>query len=417
MSSNIQSTEAADSMAATGKWLALSVIGLYLFFPVFILLSHVALFSLVALFIRNFDRRILSSLLRAELVLCVFVALYLIVIVGVFYTTAESDFIRQHLIKYARFLYPVVIVYLLWDKKNLQECALNSFLAGMTFILVSTWLNLWFVLPWSASKTPGWGQNHFVIGDHITQNVMMAFYTVAVLSRAMQAEQAKKKILWAILALMAAISITHLSHGRTGSLLLIFALLAFVLANYSGRRAVLLIGVTTTLLSVAIWSSDAMQLRISQAINEAKNHAVDNQSSIGHRLYNYKITPELIREAPIVGHGTGAYHNEICRFLERSDWCDVFHGHPHNQFLFLGADHGLIGIALYVMLIIAMFRLALKTPAGMPRSLLICLTVMLLFDSLINTPFYSSRESQFFSYMAALLIAMCHLSSRLRNVR
>ncbi|NBY54424.1 MAG: hypothetical protein EBQ48_03545 [Betaproteobacteria bacterium] len=45
------------------------------------------------------------------------------------------------------------------------------------------------------------------------------------------------------------------------------------------------------------------------------------------------------------------------------------------------------------------------------RVMLFAFAVMLFINSFINSPLFSSRESQFFALMAALLIAMNHPTS------
>jgi O-antigen ligase len=276
------------------------------------------------------------------------------------------------------------------------------------------------VLPWSASKTPGWGQNHFVVGDHITQNLMMAFFVIIALQRAFESSRepaefkrvwhghvySSASVFWAVAAVLAIISITHLSYGRTGALVLIVALLSWACASLSGKRLWLGICLLAALMGGAWWTSDTMSSRISQAVLEAEHSDTDRVSSIGHRFYNYQTTPKMIAEAPLFGHGTASYHSEICRFMDDPSQCALYSWHPHNQFLMLGAEHGLVGMFLYALLIILLYRAAAQSPHRSAKVLLYSLTSILLADSLLNTPFFSSRESQFFSYMTALLLSM-----------
>jgi O-antigen ligase len=87
--------------------------------------------------------------------------------------------------------------------------------------------------------------------------------------------------------------------------------------------------------------------------------------------------------------------------------CATFRWHSHNQFLFFGADHGLIGIAFYILLISSAARVAWRSQSQPHRLMLFGLLGALVTDSLINSPLFSARESHFFLYMLALLVAMC----------
>jgi O-antigen ligase len=342
------------------------------------------------------------------------------VLLGAAYTPASWSEVLLHWSKYARFVYPFVLLFLLTDRARWQKLALDAFCLGMLFITLSSWLNVWFVLPWSASHKPGWGENHYVVGDHITQNLMMAFFVIVALQKAVESARAPDltkrnwrgfayspaSILWAGAAALASISITHLSYGRTGALVLLVALLSWACASLSGKRLLVGLGLLSVLMAGAWWSSGAMSSRIAQAVVEAEHSHANHVSSIGHRLYNYQITPKMIAEAPLFGHGTGSYHSQICRFMEDPSQCATYSWHPHNQFLMLGAEHGLVGMLLYALMIFLLYRAAWQSPQSAAKVLLYCLASILLVDSLLNTPFYSSRESQFFSYMMALLISM-----------
>jgi O-antigen ligase len=137
-----------------------------------------------------------------------------------------------------------------------------------------------------------------------------------------------------------------------------------------------------------------------------ENWRENTASSIGHRLFNYETALALMLERPWWGHGTGAFHTEICRFVSPELNCGRFNWHPHNQFLFFGVDHGLIGIVLYVGLILSLFKAALDSSKKTPRVLLACLASILLVNSMINSPLWSSIESQFFIFMMGLLVSM-----------
>lgn len=411
--SNLENLGTSHSLSNRKSWFVevfpvFPIAALYFFFPNFIALSHLALFILVIFFLVNFNHQKIFFLVKQLPILGLLLLIYVLVLAGVVYTPADTDRILEHLGKYARFVYPVILVTILWQRPYLQKIALNSFSAGMLFIVVSAWLSVWFVLPWSASKNLGWGQNHYVIGDHITQNVMMAFFAIFALHRGLHTRIGRLRFFWLAVAVLALVSITHLSHGRTGLLVLLAGLTAYAMMSFHGRRLMLIIVALLVLLLVAAiaLTSSSMTDRLSVAVAEARQSDVNNESSIGHRLYNYKLTPLLIAEAPIFGHGTAAYHTEICRFVQPKDRCEVFQRHPHNQFLFMGADHGLVGMIVYGSFIIMLFVAAKKSRQLEARLLLSVLASILLLDSLVNSPFYSSRESQFFSYMVSLFLSM-----------
>lgn len=381
----------------------------FLTFPVALGLANtlIVLFMLAWVASGKFTER--WHCIRSNPVSLLVLALYGLIVAGITYSSAPSADIAESLGKYAKLLIMPLLFSVLVDPLWQRRC-LQAFTAAMLFVLASTWLNVWFVLPWSETQTPGWGVSHHVIGDYITQNVMMSFFVLLCLVHAIEQGSTRRRVAWVVLALLAAGSITHLSYGRTGLVLLAAALTVFVLCALRGRTAAIGLFATLIALSAAVLTSPTLTARFEAAIAEAIQSDEDNQSSIGHRLYNYQMSLDLIAEKPILGWGTGAYRGKVCEIVEKPEWCGVFSWHPHNQYLFFGVDHGLAGIVFYIAILAAMIAVALRDKNPSSRTLLLGFTALLAVDSLINSPLWSSRESHFFILMMALLVAKSSLS-------
>ena len=385
--------------------MAFVLIGLYLLFPTLTNLSNLflllLLLSLPWFAIRYSQWRLVIN----DPLWWLLVAFYALILVGVLYSDAGADWVGEHLRKYARLLYAAILLLVLLGHQGLQKIALASFMWAMGLTLVSTWLNIWFLLPWSETQNLGWGFSHHVFGDYITQNVMMALFTVMLIEQGQRSETLHLRGVWWVAAVLAAISITHLSVGRTGYVVLLAALVAWVFARFRGR--VLWLGIISLLvaMAVALATSATLQQRFVEAIQEAQTATENPNTSIGHRLYNYKTTWALVTESPWWGHGTGGYHTEICRHIDARFTCEQFNWHPHNQYLFLAADHGLIGVIFYSALILVLLRAGVRSSVATVKPVLFAFVAVLATNSLFNSPLWSSRESQYFAYMAALLYA------------
>jgi O-antigen ligase len=398
-------------MTQLAKTLPILAVLIFLTFPVTMAPVNVLLLLFLVgwIFSGQYRERWLD--IRANPAALMALAMYAVILLGVTYTTAPAKDISLHLTKYYKLLLVPLLFSVLGDRAWQQRC-MQAFAAAMLFILISTWLNVWFVLPWSKTQQPGWGTSHHVIGDYITQNVMMSFFVLLSLVYSKAAKTAARRYIWAAVALLAAISITHLSQGRTGYLLVAVILVVFIFANLQGKALWIALFGGILFLGASLASSKILTQRFELAVTEAKQSDVNNQSSIGHRLYNYKKTVELISEKPILGWGTGAYHTQTCRVVEKPEWCEVFSWHPHNQFLFFGTDHGMLGILTYLSLIASMVWLALRDTNWQSRTLLLGFASLLVADSLFNSPLWSSRENHFFTIMMALLIAQSGLALR-----
>ncbi len=373
----------------------------FFLFPVNTLLSNLILVLILVGFIVIFigNGKVIQSWSRPATWLAL---LFLWVLVGVAYSSASQSWISLHLSKYSRFLFAIALMLLLISYPKWQKKSLAGFSLAMLLTLVLTLINNFFGLPWDNRPQLGWG----VFGDHITQNVMMSFFVVYCLSKLSKPFNTWPNFLWLIVLVFSVFSITHLSTGRTGLIVLLAGLGTWVVIKFGARKIWLGLPVLILITAGLLLSSDLMRDRFYLAIEEARKSDVDVSSNIGHRLYNYKITPKLILEKPIFGHGTGAYHTEICRFIEKPLSCNTYNWHSHNQFLFFAADHGLVGVLIYMALLLSLYRTALKSKQPQAKILLAALTSILVMDSLFNTPLFSSIESHFFLYMMALLVAM-----------
>lgn len=384
---------------------------LFLSFPAAVGTANtlMALFLIAFILTGNYRER--WQAIRGNPVIMTALLLYGVILLGISYSSAPVWDIALHVNKYSKLFFAALLFSVLGDRDWQRRC-MHAYAAAMLFILASTWLNLWFVLPWSKTQVPGWGLSHHVFGDYITQNVMMSFFVLLALVHARAQESGAGRAAWLAIALLAAVSITHLSQGRSGYLLLATALLIFAFAALRGKALWGMLIASVLGLGLALSSSPLLMQRFEKAVVEARQGDADNQTAIGHRLYNYKKVPELIMEKPLLGWGTGAYHTEICRIVEKPEWCKIFNWHPHNQFLFFGTDHGLLGMLAYAALLASMVWLALRDKEPGSRTLLLGLAGLLAVDSLANSPLWSTRENHFFTFMLALLAARSGLALR-----
>ena len=383
--------------------LAVAIAALFFLFPMSKTLVNIALGAVIVLCVATIRPRAAWESVCATPVLWFPLALYALILLHAPASPADTEQVLLHLRKYARFLYMVLVFLLLVHHARRQQIALHAFSAAMVVTVILAWVEQ--VAPQALRYLDA--SDTAVFGDHITQNVMLALFSVVAFGNCRQAGAAPARWFWGTITALTVVSITHLSTGRTGQVCLFVVWASYLVFEARGRR--LAWGMSALLLAavLAYVSSDTLRARFEQAVAEAANARSDPKSSVGHRIHNYTITPRLVAEKPLLGHGTAAYHTQICRFVDPPQWCPVFNWHPHNQFLFLAADHGLVGAGLYLAWVVGLYMVAWRSRASARnRVLLFCLASLCLVDSLINSPLFSSRESQFFAYMSALLVSM-----------
>lgn len=335
--------------------------------------------------------------------------LYGIVLLGGVWSSAPWEDIRLNYTKYIKLLLGAVFFVLLAQPQWRKRC-LQAFSACMLFILASVYANIWLQLPWSKTQNLGWGVDHTVIGDYITQNIMMSFFTVLALWYCKDAPKLSLRLLAAVIALLAAVGITQLSLGRTGYVLLILGISSFVFFALKGYRRWLALLVIVGSVGGAYSLSHTAQERVHLAISEARNSEKMEITSIGGRINFWKHTWELVSQKPVTGWGTGSYHEQWCNYVTEPGWCEFGSRHPHNQYLLFWMENGLLGMLLFVGLLVVLAHSVWSNDHWRP--LVLSFIVILATNSLINVSLWSSRESHFFTMMLCLLAAQAYFGAR-----
>ena len=337
--------------------------------------------------------------------------LYGLVIAGTTYSTASGAEMLQHLNKYSKFLFVLLAITLLQDPAWRQRCW-RAFGVAMLFTLVSVYANIWFDLPWSVTHNQGWGVDHTVFKDYISQGIMMSLFVLFCIHQFLRVSTLLQRILWGALALLALVSITHLAAGRTAYLALFLSLLIYGITRITSRKKWLFMGLAGVLVALLVSSSATLSNRVQLAVTETqaflsgpKDGSVQHmKTSTGARLAMWQLSVEQIKQRPLIGSGTGSYRHIAKQAFPDSALCGIACVHPHNQFLFFGVEYGLLGIAAYLFYFYRPYRFA--SALGTPhKALLLGFLGIFFVDSMVHGALWLAVESHFFTFMMALFMA------------
>ena len=278
--------------------------------------------------------------------------LYGLILLGAVYTTAPWRVVFDHWLKYDKLLLMVMAISLMARDEKTREHCWTAFTIAALFTLASSYLSIWWRLPWSRAQTLGWGGDHSVFKDYITQSVLMVLLMLRGLYLALRTPVAWQRAAWLAVAVVAFVCNTQLLYGRTGYVATAVAVLAFVLALAPVRRWWMALGLVAVVLGVAVLLSPTIVPRVALGLKEL-GQVPETTTSIGPRLYFLHYGLELFSQKPWLGWGTGAYHGEFCRIATTPEWCAAGSFHPHNQFLFFMIEHGLPGLVAFAGVFVA----------------------------------------------------------------
>ena len=124
-------------------------------------------------------------------------------------------------------------------------------------------------------------------------------------------------------------------------------------------------------------------------------------SSMGQRYMFWRYSLKLIAEKPLFGHGTGSFKKEYQRVASSELFVTK---NPHNEFLMIGVQLGLLGLLIYIGFLASQFFCAKKLPdkeMRLAHGLLFSLVV----TSLFNIPFLDHTEGHWFASKISLYFA------------
>jgi len=163
-----------------------------------------------------------------------------------------------------------------------------------------------------------------------------------------------------ILAIMFAMlaNILYASTGRTALVVILVLLVLFAIKKLNRRAAVLAIG-SAILISVIGWSSSPyLRMRIEAIWTEVQIYEATNErTSSGERIEFWKKSIAFVRDAPVIGHGTGSIHSLFEKAAAgQIGTAGVAAANPHNQTLAVAIQLGLVGVVvLWAMWIAHLF--------------------------------------------------------------
>lgn len=131
------------------------------------------------------------------------------------------------------------------------------------------------------------------------------------------------------------------------------------------------------LVGSAYFLSPTVHRRVNQNINEVLSYkekvahqespeaGTSKSSSIGPRLVFWENTWQIIKQYPVLGAGTGDFPVEYEKVRQRrtpNHWQDV--DNPHNMYLMIWAQSGLLGLGIVLAFFGFLLRQALQRPGG-----------------------------------------------------
>lgn len=239
----------------------------------------------------------------------------------------------------------------------------------------------------------------------------VALFACLVLLRFPQPSVFLNKRLLALSAVVLVLSITLVSYGRSGYLALVVLAMVFVFWGVPRRIKFIVMLLVPALIASLLLISPVAQERLSQGIGEMTTYEQDSiETSMGLRVILWKNTITLLKrfERPFFGYGTAGFEAAYTSLMNEKKivgerrWQDRPVHDPHNQYLSILVEYGLVGFVLFLLFIGSFFRQSVANPyyiLGVGTLLAWCAT------SFFSAHFTTSMEGRFLLVWCAAMLS------------
>jgi O-antigen ligase len=325
-----------------------------------------------------------------------------LVIVGTTYGPASWQERWTDVLKWRTILW-FIIMFAIFDHEPWKRRLLYTFLIGTGVGVAASFVGL-------LSGIRLWKSPEALLRNNVTQAMSFTIATLLCLWLVWGDKWGGQKR-WLILSTAAlfAGNIIFLSGARSGYLALFAGLIIFGLWHVTRKQRITVVLVMPILVTMMIAVSPPIQQRVAQAIQEWNNAEKSaDLTSMGVRKVFYLHTMEIAARHLIVGIGTGgfkaAYAEQIAGKYDPNDWRSEVAGDPHNQYLAIVVQHGLPGLMVFLIWLVAMA----VAPAGPYRGLAVAILCGWCLTSLFSSHFRTFAEGHLVTTFLGVLLAPAH---------
>lgn len=318
------------------------------------------------------------------------IALFLLLLAGLFYTPVPMGDALSSLKKYRELVYFAMVVSFMTDNENAAQLAEDSFILGCVVLLLISYGIFFSIIP---SDRYG----HSVV-YHITHNFFMAILAFWCLQRAFDSRQ--YAYLWLVLFVITTINLFYIAPGRTGMLVYVALTLLTLFQRLSFKKSIPAVLLVSIAIGIAFATSTNFSSRVREAIAEMNTYqAESSRTSLGMRFDWWRNSLELIEQKPVFGHGTGSFKAAQADLIKDSDTQPT--DNPHNEYLMIAVQTGLVGLTLWLALLGAQFFSTFRLQP--PRKFLLQgVVVAMAAGCLMNSFLFDSHQGHFYAIISAI---------------
>ncbi len=347
--------------------------------------------------------------------------LYLLIILGLFYTTQLS--LGLYLLKHYIFYFLIPIVFILLDTsalKNIKNTSSKWFVLGATLsssiLLINNFIKFFLInekdILWFNLFNYEYTYHEFtsLLNFHPT---FLGIYIVFAFVLVNECKEMFTKNISFIVKTLLLLCLVFLNSRSSYLLFFTYAMYCFygfykIVFINKKKKKFFLISILAIFSAISIfiyimkdtYIYDRIVRQVEWELTQNKGTSYDGVYSNDSRMSRWKALLDVAAEKPLLGYGSGSQSEVVLIAYEKHglEYAYKFKYDPHNYYIFVLIEHGIIGVLIY--LILFMFNMIYFI---VKRNVLaIILVFILLITSLFDSILYITPAIIFFTFFINL---------------
>lgn len=280
------------------------------------------------------------------------------------------------------------------------ERLVQAFLAGLALNAIIGLFQLIGIVPPKSGWYSGLGRGYSALSAYLVVGIMIAAFYFRRL-------HSTRHRIWALT--MGALFFFHLIilQGRAGYMTLV-AVGPFILRNLFQTVRIHILICFFVILIGAMLLSPVVRERLDISIDRLNYHLTadpdkawgrEYTSNQEERLYMWRGAIKIFLQHPLFGVGTGGY-GETMQSKGKPDY--PFIAHPHNDFLYMAASYGLVGIAAFIWLFFSIIKNSWKERHNVTGYFVFSTSLVILINGLVNAQILDAGATFLMAYAVGL---------------
>jgi len=369
--------------------------------PISIFVTDVLVFALALLWLVDGNFSVKWKKIKGSKWMLSLVVLFAVYLLGMLWGTNHSNgsWILQK--SAILLLLPILYSYDFSDKQiknSLYAFVLSMTLSSVIALLINLkWIKHLF--KYSDIFAKSWSNSAFM--PYTDHNVFLAFTILIYLIYGLYSLKDKRQFFPIILVVIVCLLSLFTEKGRAGQLVFLIGTTIFLIITFWNKKLWLAISFLS-IISIVLLSynfSSTFNQRINSSLVNSQQLDEESTNSLNTRYFLFKYSLDKIKERPVMGFGTGSFVQEFSSISEHSTKIlegDI-HKTPHNNYLFVWFELGLIGLLLFISIFYFQIKEVYKKPLGKLR---IIMPIMFLVIMMFDTYFQNHNSAVLYAYLS-----------------